>query len=185
MPRLGFRVVCLGNYWGKHMLPYALLLIDVQQGFEDVKWGIRNNPHCETNIARLLADWRRNGRPVTHVQHRSTKPDSPLRPELGGCAFKSEAQPVAGEAVFGKSFNSAFIGTALDSYLGKVTVRGNPPSPRLRVSALIVRSRSQKSTFVLGTTLGASTGFGIGCGIASISRSFFALFRARSLEAAS
>ena len=38
----------------------ALLVIDVQKGFDDPAfWGPRNNPDCEANIAALLPwlDW--------------------------------------------------------------------------------------------------------------------------------
>ena len=95
----------------------ALILIDVQQGFDDPKWGVRNNPDAEANIGRLLAAWRSQGRPVIHVQHRSTEADSPLRPDRPGCAFKPEATPLAGETIFGKGVNSAFIGTSLEAHL--------------------------------------------------------------------
>jgi nicotinamidase-related amidase len=95
----------------------ALILIDVQQGFDDPKWGVRNNPDAETNIGRLLAAWRSQGRPVIHVQHRSTEADSPLRPDRPGCAFKPEATPRDGETIFGKGVNSAFIGTTLEAHL--------------------------------------------------------------------
>ncbi len=95
----------------------ALLLIDVQQGFDDPKWGLRNNPDAESNIALLIGSWRDKKRPVIHVQHCSTEPDSPLRPELPGCQFKPEANPIEGEPVFKKTVNSAFIGTELESYL--------------------------------------------------------------------
>ena len=95
----------------------ALLLIDIQQGIDDPAWGKRNNPGAEQNVAALLAEWLRRGLPVIHVQHMSVRPDSPLRPGLPGNAFKPEAMPVAGEPVFTKSVNSAFIGTGLEQHL--------------------------------------------------------------------
>jgi nicotinamidase-related amidase len=95
----------------------ALLLIDVQQGMDDPKWGARNNPDAEKRIAELLAAWRAAGQPVIHVQHLSTEPQSPLRPELPGHAFKAEAQPLPDEPVFRKNVNSAFIGTDLEAHL--------------------------------------------------------------------
>lgn len=33
----------------------ALLIIDVQKGFDDPYWEDRNNPHAETNIALLIS----------------------------------------------------------------------------------------------------------------------------------
>ncbi|MFC1563561.1 cysteine hydrolase family protein [candidate division KSB1 bacterium] len=95
----------------------ALILIDVQQGFDDPVWGSRNNPGAEKNIAKLLELWRNEKRPVLHVQHCSLEPDSPLRPDSPGCQFKHEAVPLEGEPVFQKTVNSAFIGTGLESYL--------------------------------------------------------------------
>lgn len=101
----------------------ALLLIDVQQGFDEPGWGIRNNPEAERRIADLLAAWRAEGLPVLHVQHMSTGPTSPLRPGLPGNAFKPEALPAAGEPVFRKTVNSAFIGTDLEAHLRKAGIR--------------------------------------------------------------
>ncbi len=95
----------------------ALLLIDVQQGFDEGRWGPRNNPEAEKRIAELLAAWRAAGRPVLHVQHHSLEAGSPLRAELPGSAFKPEAQPRPGEPVFHKHVNSAFIGTHLEAHL--------------------------------------------------------------------
>ncbi len=95
----------------------ALILIDVQQGFDDPRWGERNNPDAERNIAALLTAWRQARRPVIHVQHMSQEPDSPLRPDRPGNAFKPEVAPRAGEPIFQKTVNSAFIGTALEAHL--------------------------------------------------------------------
>lgn len=97
--------------------PSALLCIDVQQGFDAPVFGQRNNPDAEDHIARLLGVWRQLGWPVIHVQHCSTEPTSPFRPELPGCAFKPQALPLDGEPVFRKTVNSAFIGTGLEAYL--------------------------------------------------------------------
>lgn len=95
----------------------ALLLIDVQQGLDEPRWGARNNPDAEQRIADLLAAWRDASWPVIHVQHLSTEPDSPLRPDRPGNAFKPEALPIEGEPVFQKNVNSAFIGTNLETHL--------------------------------------------------------------------
>ena len=95
----------------------ALLVIDVQKGLDNPRLGPRNNPQAEQRIADLLAAWRAAGRPVIHVQHMSTEPQSMLRPGLPGNAIKDEALPIAGEALFQKNVNSAFIGTDLEAYL--------------------------------------------------------------------
>jgi len=94
----------------------CLLLIDVQRAFDNPRWGPRNNTEAERQIARLLAVWRRVGRPVIHVRHHSTELESPLNPAHpgGGAEFKPEAEPRAGEPVYTKRANSAFIGATLD-----------------------------------------------------------------------
>lgn len=95
----------------------ALLLIDVQKGFDDSKWGVRNNPQAETNMESLLKHWRAQGLPVIHVQHCSVEPNSPLRPDVEGNQFKDFALPLTDEPVFKKTVNSAFIDTELEAYL--------------------------------------------------------------------
>ncbi|MCY3831977.1 MAG: cysteine hydrolase family protein [Chloroflexi bacterium] len=91
----------------------ALLIIDAQVGLDDPRLGARNNPCVERNMARLLAQWRARSRPIFHIQHMSTEPNSPLRPELLGNAIKSEVAPIGDEPVIQKRVNSAFIGTDL------------------------------------------------------------------------
>jgi nicotinamidase-related amidase len=95
----------------------ALIVIDVQQAFLDPRWGERNNPDAESNIARLLAAWRGSGRPIRHVVHDSVEPNSLLRPDSGGNAIQAAAAPEGTEPVYHKHVNSAFIGTSLESDL--------------------------------------------------------------------
>jgi nicotinamidase-related amidase len=103
--------------------PAALLIIDVQRGLDDPKYGSRNNLDAEQRMADLLAGWRRAGWPVVHVQHMSQRPDSPLWPGLPGNALKSEVAPLADEPVFRKTVASAFIGTGLEAHLHDAGVR--------------------------------------------------------------
>ena len=95
----------------------ALLVIDVQKGFDEAYWGVRNNPQAEQNIATLLTAARANGEPIFHVKHNSRLPRSPLHPSNPGNAFKDIAAPRDGEPVIGKDVNSAFIGTDLEAQL--------------------------------------------------------------------
>jgi len=95
----------------------ALIVVDLQLGFDAPRWGRRNNPLLEKRAAELLNAWRAAGRPVLHVRHMSTDPESPLRPGQPGNDFKPETAPRAGEPVIEKRVNSAFIGTPLESEL--------------------------------------------------------------------
>lgn len=95
----------------------ALLLIDIQRGFDHPIWGPRNNPDAERQIAYLLTKWRAAGANIIHVRHDSMSPDSPLRPGQSGNDPKLEAMPVIGELQIKKSVNSAFIGTQLEQEL--------------------------------------------------------------------
>ena len=95
----------------------ALLIIDVQDGLDDPVLGRRNNPNAENNMARLLTDWRTKGRPVFHVQHMSTNPDSTLRPDKPGNAIKRVVAPQGDEPVIQKQASNAFAGTTLEQRL--------------------------------------------------------------------
>jgi len=95
----------------------ALIIIDVQVGLDEPRLGKRNNPDAEQNMGRLLADWRGKKRPIFHVQHMSTEPESPLRPELPGNAIKDIVAPEGDEPVIQKNVNNAFVGTDLEHRL--------------------------------------------------------------------
>ncbi|MFF5900428.1 cysteine hydrolase family protein [Streptomyces argenteolus] len=108
----------------------ALVVVDVQRGFEDeTYWGPRNNPEADRKIAELLDAWQTSGRPVVFVRHDSLKPDSPLRVGGAGNAFKEYVEERRGkgtgpELFLTKSVNSAFYGTPdLDAWLRAAGVR--------------------------------------------------------------
>lgn len=98
----------------------ALIIIDVQKAIDasyHAAHGARNNVGAESRIAQLLAAWRQHQRPVIHIRHDSTFPDSAYRPGQEGNEFKPEVAPIAGETIIPKRTNSAFIGTQLESRL--------------------------------------------------------------------
>lgn len=100
---------------------YALLLIDIQKGFEDLEYwgGRRNNPDAELKAGQLLTHWRQKGWPVFHAMHNSTNPNSPLVKGKVGNPIQDVVAPIDGEPVFEKNVNSAFIGTGLEELLRK------------------------------------------------------------------
>lgn len=89
---------------------HALVVIDVQRGFDDASWGRRDNPDCEHNVHRLLNAWRTADQPIVVVRHDSAEPHSPLRPGTPGNDLKPG---VAGprDVLIVKSGHSAFHGT--------------------------------------------------------------------------
>jgi nicotinamidase-related amidase len=101
----------------------ALIIIDVQKGFDDPYWGTRNNPDAEERIAALLAAWRKTGRPVFHIQHWSESENSPLSPRNAGSEIKEIVRPLGNEPVFQKRVNSAFIGTDLENTLRRLGIQ--------------------------------------------------------------
>jgi nicotinamidase-related amidase len=92
------------------MTEAALVLIDLQQGFEDPAWGRRNNPDAEANIARLVAAWTERGAPIVRVRHASNTPGSPLAADAPGHAYKPEVAHVQPALEIVKSVHSAFRG---------------------------------------------------------------------------
>ena len=98
----------------------TLIVIDVQEAIDDPRWGPRNNPGAEDDIASLIARWRAEGLPLIHVRHNSVEPSSPYAPGAPGHRFKACATPLEGERVVGKSANSAFIRPDLEAALDEI-----------------------------------------------------------------
>jgi nicotinamidase-related amidase len=88
----------------------ALIVIDVQQGFDDPVWGARNNPDAEANIARLIAAWGEAARPIVLVRHDSRSSGSPLAVGSPGNAFKDAVADAPHDLFVTKHVNSAFYG---------------------------------------------------------------------------
>jgi nicotinamidase-related amidase len=136
----------------------ALLVIDVQRGFDDAAyWGVRNNPACETNVEALLALWRRRGEPVVFVRHDSPVPTSPLAPSQPGNAFKDV---ITGEpdVLVTKQTNSAFYGEPdLHAWLqareiGALTICGITTNHCCETTARMAGNLGYDTTFVLDAT---------------------------------
>jgi nicotinamidase-related amidase len=98
----------------------TLIVIDVQEAIDDPRSGRPDNPAAETNIAALIAAWRRETLPLVHVRHDSLERGSPYVPGASGHRFKACAMPLYGEATIGKTGASAFAGTALESLLDDI-----------------------------------------------------------------
>jgi nicotinamidase-related amidase len=104
--------------------PRALVIIDMQRGINDPRFGRRNNPETEENIARLLAAWRAAGAPVVHVRHVSRSPDSVFWPGQPGAEFQHQFAPRDGEHAVEKNVPDAFIHTGLERWLRVRDIRG-------------------------------------------------------------
>ena len=95
----------------------ALIVVDMQKGFDDSSWGTRNNLEAESRVAALLQHWRDSQAPVIHVHHCSRSPEGCFRPGTQGNEPKAQAIPRHGEIIYRKWVNSAFIGTTLEADL--------------------------------------------------------------------
>ena len=118
----------------------VLIVIDQQKAMDHPKWGPRNNPGAEANIARLLADWRRRGAPIVHVKHDGSKPESPFRPGQEGNDFLPLTAPLNGELVVTKKVHSAFIGTDLAAGLQAMAGGGGAKPPLVICGVLLANS---------------------------------------------
>lgn len=103
----------------------ALVVVDVQRGFEEPWWGRRDNLACDANIAALVEHWSARGWPLVFVQHDSANPDSPLHPDSPGHAFKDYLVGHTPDLLVTKTVNSSFHGEpGLDQWLRAQAITG-------------------------------------------------------------
>jgi nicotinamidase-related amidase len=100
----------------------GVVTVDVQRGYDDERWGERNNPDAERHIAELLTAFRDAGLPAVHVRRDATALDSPLRPGRSGNECKPAAEPDPVEPVLARDTNGAFAGTDLEARLREAGV---------------------------------------------------------------
>jgi nicotinamidase-related amidase len=98
----------------------TLIVVDMQEAIDDPRWGPRNNPDAEDNIARLIVGWRIEGLPLIHIRHDSAEAGSPYAQGSPGHRFKACATPLEGERVVSKSAHSAFIRPDLETELDAI-----------------------------------------------------------------
>lgn len=130
----------------------VLVVIDVQQGFRDARWGSNGNPQALQNISSLVEKWRSKKLPIVFVKHNSKHPDSPLFSGSPG----NNLEPILDgpkDAVIQKSVNSAFYGTPdLHLWLAKRNFRNI-------VICGITTNRCCETTARMAGNLGYTTSF--------------------------
>lgn len=133
----------------------ALLVVDVQRGFDDPALGPRDNPQAEENVAKLIGAWRRRGEPIVFVQH--DWQGGPLERGTPGFELKDA---VAGEPDLRiiKTVHSSFHGDVdLDEWLrergiGAIAVCGIQTNVCCETTARIGSDLGYDVWFVLDAT---------------------------------
>lgn len=139
---------------------HALVVVDVQQGFDDPAWGRRDNAACEDHIALLLDAWRQAERPVVIVRHDSASPTSPLRPGQPGNDLRAflTSEGIAGDVLIAKSVNSAFYGDPdlhawlTDRGITRLTICGVTTNHCCETTARMAGNMGYDVTFVIDAT---------------------------------
>jgi len=165
--------------------PCALVVIDVQRGFDSPVWGRRNNPDCEANVEALIRAWRGRGQPVVFVRHDSQEgPSSPLSPGQPGNAFKPAVSGTP-DLLVTKQVHSAFYGKPnLDDWLrsrgiGAVAICGIATDHCCETTARMAGDLGYQTFFVLDATHGFDR---LGPGDGSVSADEIARVTAASLD---
>jgi nicotinamidase-related amidase len=135
----------------------ALIVVDVQKGFDHPSWGHRNNPACEANIAALIEAWRERDQPIVYVRHDSTEPGSPFTPGQRGNDLDDmlTGEP---DLLVVKSVNSAFHGEPdLATWLraegiDRIVVCGIQTNMCCETTARVAANLDFDMTFVLDAT---------------------------------
>lgn len=94
----------------------ALILIDFQNTYREGVMALDGAEAALDEAARLLAEARRLGIPVFHIQHDSG-PGSPYDISQPIGAIADKVAPVAGEPIIVKNYPNSFVGTDLEKQI--------------------------------------------------------------------
>jgi nicotinamidase-related amidase len=97
----------------------SLLIVDIQNDyFPGGAMEVPGAGAAAAQAATLLSSFRRRSRPVTHIQHISTRPGATFfLPDTAGAEIHASVRPAPGEQVFQKHFPNSFRETRLLEHL--------------------------------------------------------------------
>jgi nicotinamidase-related amidase len=137
----------------------ALLVIDMQHGFDDLSfWGPTANPECEANVAALIGAWTASEEPIVVVRHDSVSAGSPLHPDSPGNALVAAVAEAPAALRISKAVNSAFYGDEdLHAWLmrqgiGDVVICGIQTNMCVETTARMAGNLGYDTTVVLDAT---------------------------------
>jgi nicotinamidase-related amidase len=136
----------------------ALIVIDVQTAFDHPRWGQRNYPDADHNIASLVSAFGAAHLPVVFIQHESAKSESLFHPASPGHAFKEYLATATPDLVVTKTVHSSFLGTPdLNSWLtaaniGSVVIAGITTNHCCETTARVAGDLGYEVLFALDAT---------------------------------
>jgi nicotinamidase-related amidase len=103
----------------------ALLIIDIQNDyFPGGKMELEGADAAAAKASGVLSRFRKEGGPVFHVRHLSTRPGSTFfLPGTSGAEIHAAVRPQSGERVIDKNFPNSFRGTELERALKDAGVK--------------------------------------------------------------
>ena len=106
------------------MVQEALVLIDIQNDyFPGGQMELEGMDAVAANARHILAFFRRNHKPIFHIQHLSVRPGSTFfLPDTAGAEIHASVAPLAGEPVICKHFPNAFRDTPLHERLAELHI---------------------------------------------------------------
>lgn len=136
----------------------ALVVIDVQDAFDDPRWGRRNNGDADRNVANLVDAFGNAGLPVVFVQHASGKPGSPFHPDNPGHALKDYLRTSTPDLLVTKTVHSSFHGTPdlhrwlVASGIGRLVISGITTNHCCETTARVAGDLGYDVLFALDAT---------------------------------